>query len=1260
MRIVIDLQGAQTQSRFRGIGRYTISLTQSIVRHKGEHEVLIVLNGLFPHTIEPIRAAFNGLLPQENIRVWYAPGPVRECDQGNTWRREVAEHLREAFLASLEPDIIHISSLFEGYEDDAVTSIGMFAPHIPTTVTLFDLIPLLNPDTYLKVNPIYEQHYLRKIGHLKRANSLLAISDYSAREGRVTLGFKNESVVNISTACDSIFKVIDVSSQEEKALCQRFGLTKPFVMYSGGADTRKNLHRLIRAYSMLHPDLRETHQLIFVGNMYEGHIHALQATAHSVGLNAGELMFTGYVSDEELLRLYNLCKLFVFPSWHEGFGLPALEAMSCGAAVIGSSTSSVPEVIGRDDALFDPNWEELITRKLTHALTDEDFRIDLTRHGLEQAKKFSWDESGRHAIAAFERLHAERKQTKLVPVRPARRLKLAFVSPLPPERTGIADYSAELLPELARHYDIEVVVAQDHVADPWVQANCELRNPEWLRANGHRVDRVLYHFGNSPFHEHMFELLKEVPGTVVLHDFFLSGLLAHLEMSNQIPNRWSKELYHAHGYKAMRERYCACSWDELVDKVLMKYPVNLSVLQDAQGVIVHSEHSRRLASLWAGDVFARDWAVIPLLREPNSTVDRASACQALGLNPDDFVVCSFGLLAQTKLNHRLLEAWLSSALSRDERCMLVFVGENHGGDYGAQLLQTIRTSGVGDRIRITGWVDTATFRHYLAAANVAVQLRTLSRGETSAAVLDCMNYGLPTIVNANGSMADLPQDAVWMLPDEFDDTHLIEALESLLRNVDERTALGARAQSHVFSRHAPSACAKQYVNAIENFHAKAQIGTPGLIRLVAKLDGHQTDDMDYLALAQSIAQNTPLKQASRQLLIDVSATCRTDLKTGIERVARALAMELLGSPPRGYRIEPVYLTDEGGRWHYRYARRYTLELLGCPLESLADEVVEAHNGDVLLGVDLSGQMLTEADKSGLYDRLSALGVTIHFVVYDLLPVLLPHVFPPGADDSHARWLQTIAQFDGALCISKAVADNLSDWLNAYGPKRLRPFKIGWFHLGADVENSAPTRGLPEDAAQVLRQIAARPSFLMVGTIEPRKGYLQTIEAFTQLWQEGVDVNLVIVGKEGWKGLPDELRRTIPETVGRLCNHSALGKRLFWLEGISDEYLEKIYAASTCLIAASENEGFGLPLIEAAQHKLPIIARDIPVFCEVACEHAYYFNGQGPRALARAVKAWFVSYKDGQYPRSDAMLWLTWKQSAEHVKQIIFEGEWYSR
>src|SRR5262245_55932251 len=188
MRIVIDMQGAQTESRFRGIGRYTMSFSQAVARLRGEHEIVLALNGLFPDTIEPIRAAFDGLLPQENIRVWYALGPVRELEPGNESRREAAEQIRESFLAILAPDVIHVSSLLEGYGDDAVTSIGRFDDTTLVSVTLYDLIPLLNPDHYLKPNPLYAKYYQRKLEYFKRAALYLAISDASRQEGLDHLG----------------------------------------------------------------------------------------------------------------------------------------------------------------------------------------------------------------------------------------------------------------------------------------------------------------------------------------------------------------------------------------------------------------------------------------------------------------------------------------------------------------------------------------------------------------------------------------------------------------------------------------------------------------------------------------------------------------------------------------------------------------------------------------------------------------------------------------------------------------------------------------------------------------------------------------------------------------------------------------------------------------------------------------------------------------------------------------------------------------
>ncbi|WP_084600400.1 glycosyltransferase [Aromatoleum toluclasticum] len=841
MRIVIDMQGAQTESRFRGIGRYSMSLALAIARNRNDHEVILALSGLFPDTIERIRAVFDSVLPQENIRVWHAPGPVREMESNNTRRRAAAELIREAFLASLRPDVIHVTSLFEGYIDDAVTSVGRFDQSTLVSVSLYDLIPLLNPDHYLRPNPTYEKFYFRKLKDLARADAWLAISDFSRREALEYLDVPSFDAVNIGTAVDDCFKSLGIVNEDAKFVEKKNGISRPFVLYAGGSDERKNLPRLIQAYACLPRILRKSYQLVLAGKFSEGDISILLSHASVAGLDDDELRFTGYITDQELIGLYNHCELFVFPSWHEGFGLPALEAMACGAAVIGANTSSLPEVIGREDALFDPYDVMSIAGKMEQALSDEAFRRDLEAHSLAQAKRFSWDSSARRAIVAFERLY---------------------------ERTR-----------------------------------------------------------------------------------------------NVVPQK-------------LKQR-------EIVSRLV-----------------------------------------------------RAIAC---------------------------------------------------GND----------------------------------ATNLS--------------------------------------------------------------------------------------------------------------------------DADCVSISAAIARNHPDPERRRRIYVDVSELVRRDARTGIQRVTRAILWELLSNPPAGYVVQAVYSTVGSGT--YRQANTFTRGFFGDVLIDEPDSVLEPQSGDIFIGLDLQPQIVPEC--RDYYQSLRHQGVQVFFVVYDLLPISHPSSFPVGASESHLHWLEVVTEADGVVCISKAVADDLRNWMNSKLKLCSRPFALRWFHLGADIRNSAPTQGLPPEADKVLEVIRSRPTFLMVGTVEPRKGHAQALAAFQSLWAQGNDLGLVIVGKRGW---------AVDLLVASLEAHAQRGKRLFWLEGISDEYLEKIYSVATCLLMASEGEGFGLPLIEAAQHGLPIVARDLPVFREIAGENAFYFNGTAPDALRSAIAEWLSAHDEGRAPSSARIQSLTWAESAQQLIAAILGDE----
>ena len=978
MRIVIDLQACQGSSTNRGIGRYSMALLQGMLRQAGSHELRVVLNNHFPDSVAQLRGTLGALMPQSQISGYTLPAQIWEHQPLNHWRLRAAEQLREHYLASLQPDVVHLSSLFEGLGEDACTSVLHSRGQFDSAVTLYDLIPLVRKETYL-TDPNVANWYYRKLQSLKNAELLLAISGHSRREAMDALQLPGDRVVNISSAVDTIFVPRTLAPDADAALRARYGLSRQYIMYTGGIDYRKNIEGLIEAYAMLPAPLRAQYQLAVVCSMKEDDRLRLQALATKFKLPQGDLVLTGFVPDDDLVSLYNLTSLFVFPSLQEGFGLPALEAMSCGVPVIGSNNSSIPEVIGRADALFDPNKVADITAKMQEVLSNADFANDLRAHGLEQSKLFSWDASARTTLGAFEASHERRQQAQRVAaqvpaqlskVPSARRPRLAYVSPLPPERTGVADQSVELLPELARYYDIDVVVNQPEVQERWVEANFPVRSAQWFDANAGRYDRILYHFGNSAFHAHMFDLVQRHHGAVVMHDFYLSGAVNYLATASHDKNAYGRMLYASHGYRALA--------DEKADgreASYYQYPCNKPVLDHAAGVIVHSSYSKTLADRWYGAGRSADWRYIPLLRALPGPLDRAAARAALGLTEDDFLVCSFGLIAITKCNEKILEAWLgSSELSQDPRSQLVFVGENHIGKFGNEL--AARMAGQ-PRVKITGFVSQEMFRTYLAAADCAVQLRSRSRGETSGTILDSLAYRLPVVINAHGSAAEVPDQIVLKLPDDFTGEELAAAILRLRDEPGLSQQLVERALEHMQRVHHPAHVGALYHEAIEQIAQDSPHAH--YAELLDCLHSIATDaepvEQDWLQVAASIAANNAGRNG-RQLLVDVSALAMPQPEQDHSPDAAAV-LALLMDAPAGYRVEPVQLID--GQYHY--ARAWTLALIGRDDLELEAAVADIKQHDSLLYVGAAAP----ADARTLQLR----GVTV------LAPAALAALLPAG-------------------------------------------------------------------------------------------------------------------------------------------------------------------------------------------------------------------------------------------------------------------------
>ena len=389
-------------------------------------------------------------------------------------------------------------------------------------------------------------------------------------------------------------------------------------------------------------------------------------------------------------------------------------------------------------------------------------------------------------------------------------------------------------------------------------------------------------------------------------------------------------------------------------------------------------------------------------------------------------------------------------------------------------------------------------------------------------------------------------------------------------------------------------------------------------------------------IAASMSSNVPIRKARRQLLVDVSHLAVIDAKSGIQRVVRAILGYLMSDFGDQFDIRPVAARGDRG---YHYANEFAARFLGVDI-NVEDRPVDVCPGDIFLGLDLTSDVAHLHED--WFNHIRKLGAKVVFVIYDLLPNLSPQYFPDTVVEAADRWLRLVLRSaDQAVCISRTVAAELKDWSSHVEVTRDIPLQIDSWPLGADIEASKPSSEDMEGGEEILAKLSQRPSVLMVGTIEPRKGHDQALAAFTELWKRGTDVNLVIIGKAGWN---------VDELLARLRTMASNEPRLIWCDNASDAFLQKVYAASGGVLVASRGEGFGLPIIEARAHGKPVLARDLPVFREVANDTASFFSAITGEKLANAILEWMVQWPTLNVEASFEAT--TWKASAAALLRKI--------
>lgn len=515
MKIAIDLQCCQNGSRDRGIGRYALELSKAIINSSSENEYWIVLSDSFPGTFSWVRDAFKGLVCPERIITISLVSPTEGANPANNWRRRAAEIIRHSALVQLKPDILFVPSALEGSWDNVVTF--KEGEEFPIVVTAHDFIPFYDQSEHLK-QPQDRYAYFRLLRNFLRSDGILAISDYVENQCVWDFGVNVGKIINTSEGVDRRFSPQKIGDSEKNVILNRYNITRKFILNTSPFEHRKNIEGLIEGFSRVPPCVRKNYQIVIIGKMNEFAKKCIKELSVSCGLRKDDVVLTGFVSDLDLVSLYRICDLFVFPSYSEGFGLPPLEAMACGAPTIGSRATSIPEVIGLDDALFDPYDRSDIARVITKALSDSTFYNLLKKHALEQASKFTWETAAKKALKFFEKIATEHKINcrNNISYMGKKREKLAFITYFSEYMDRLKAYNIYVLPILSHLYDISVINLMGPQFHSYIVSDPKVHDQTWFENEAHNFDKIVYSLPEN-LSEDVISLIEQYPGVLWIH-----------------------------------------------------------------------------------------------------------------------------------------------------------------------------------------------------------------------------------------------------------------------------------------------------------------------------------------------------------------------------------------------------------------------------------------------------------------------------------------------------------------------------------------------------------------------------------------------------------------------------------------------------------------------------------------------------------------------------------------------------------------------
>lgn len=362
MKIGIDVR--ETANEKTGKGYYAFHLVKALLSLDNKNEYILY----------------------SNQEIYFDNATIRIINKkGLFWHKKV---LSDIYKSGIEIFIAPTSYIIPALHNPEKVKILM---------TVHDLIAFLYPKNHNKKAVLTEKLTLARA--LKKVKKVLSVSENTKKDLIKLFHIKENKIEIIHNAASDSFGIVEDDLCEE--MRKEKGLPKEFIFSVGTLEPRKNYGTLIEAYAKIKAHHQDTKLLIAGKKGWKS--ESIFEKVEKLGLK-NDVIFIGYVTEDELAKLYNLATVFAYPSLYEGFGIPPLEAMKCGCPVVTSNISSLPEVVGDAALLINPNSAEDLANALHKLLSDPSLQEDLKAKGLDQHKKFSWETSARKLLAIINQV----------------------------------------------------------------------------------------------------------------------------------------------------------------------------------------------------------------------------------------------------------------------------------------------------------------------------------------------------------------------------------------------------------------------------------------------------------------------------------------------------------------------------------------------------------------------------------------------------------------------------------------------------------------------------------------------------------------------------------------------------------------------------------------------------------------------------------------------------------------------------------------